>query len=289
MRIIVTSDLHYDVLRSRKPTETLAREVCRLGGDVLMVLGDSASADLAILEQVLGLFEPFGGLRLAVAGNHELWTLNGQDSLRRYEVDLAEACRRAGFHYLDGQPAQLDGTAFVGNIGWYDFSFRPSALGVPLRFYEHKVAPGAAAYYPEYHHLIEGQDDIPPSAWNLTCRWMDGERVKLPFDDVEFTHRAVARLRDHLRQVHDRAERVIVGMHHLPFAELVPRTLVPNLEFAAGFLGSELFGEALLDFAKVSHVFCGHSHKAKTCRKGSMICTAVGSTYREKRYEALQL
>lgn len=289
MRVIVTSDLHYDVARSRTPTESIAGEICRLGGDVLMLLGDSASADLAILEQVLGLFESFRGLRLIVAGNHELWTANGQDSVHRYETEIGETCRRCGFHYLDAAPAKLDGVAFVGNIGWYDFSFRSAVLNIPLRFYQNKIGPGAAAYYPKHHHLIENKEDIPQTAWDVTCRWMDGERVKLPCDDVEFTRLAAARLRRHLQQAQESAGRIIVGMHHLPFAELVPPTIIPNLAFAAGFLGSELFGEVLLGFPAVSHVFCGHSHRAKACRKEHMTCVAVGSTYREKRYEALDI
>ncbi len=289
MRIIVTSDLHYDVARSRDPAQALAREICRLGGDVLLILGDSASANLAILDEALGLFESFKGLRLAVAGNHELWTNDGQDSLHRYQTDLAEACRRRGFHYLDDSPARLDGIAFVGNVGWYDFTFRPSAMGVPLRFYQHKVAPGAAAYYVRYSHLVERKDDVPEAAWEITCRWMDGERVNLPCSDLQFTHLALDKLRRHLTEVHDDAEQVVVGLHHLPFAELVPRALIPSLEFAAAFLGSELLGETLLDFPKITHAFCGHSHRAQTCRKGRLICTAVGSTYREKRYELLEL
>jgi predicted phosphohydrolase len=289
MRIIVTSDLHYDVARSREPTEAVAREICQLGGDALMVLGDSASQSLTILNDVLRLFESFPGARMAVAGNHELWTAGGADSLYRYEMELAEACRRNGFHFLDAEPKRLNGVAFVGNVGWYDFSFRPSVMGIPLRFYQNKIAPGAAVHYPRHRHLVENQDDIPPAAMDITCRWMDGERVRLPVSDVEFTHIAAARLRRHLEEMEESARQIVVGLHHLPFAELVPHTLVPALEFATGFLGSELLGETLLDFPKVSHVFCGHSHRAKTCRKGHLTCTAVGSTYREKHYEVLDL
>lgn len=289
MRLIVTSDLHYDVRRSREPTEALAREVCARGGDVLMIVGDTASVDAGILEQALGLFEPFKGAKLVVAGNHELWTLPGGDSLRRYEVELADLCRGCGFEYLDAGPVVLDETAFVGNVGWYDFSFRPSLLGIPLRFYRHKVAPGAARYFDKYAQLIQRTEDVPSSAWGITCRWMDGERVRLPFDDVSFTHRLVAQLRRHLEEATQAADRVVVGLHHLPFAELVPPTIVPNLAFATGFLGSELFGEALLDYPNIRHVFCGHSHRGGRCRKGKMTCVAVGSTYREKYYEAIDL
>jgi predicted phosphodiesterase len=289
MRIIATSDLHYDIARSKRPAEAIAEDICKRGGDVLMLIGDSASSDTAILDQVFGLFESFKGERLAVAGNHELWTTGGDDSLHRYEDELSEACRRGGFHYLDAAPLRLGEMAFVGNVGWYDFGFRERAMGIPLRFYEHKVSPGAAAHLDKYKHLVDDRDDVPRAALSVTCRWMDGERVRLPFTDAEFTQQAVVRLRSHLDEVEASVEQIVVGIHHLPFVELVPRTIVPSLAFAAGFLGSELLGQALLDYPKVRHVFCGHSHRKKTCRKNGMVCTSIGSTYKEKRYEVLDV
>lgn len=289
MRIIITSDLHYNVARSREPTEKIAKEICARGGDCLLFVGDSASTDLSVMDQVFGLFESFKGVKMAVAGNHELWTVGGADSFARYESEVGTAFRRNGVHYLDEAPMILGETAFVGNVGWYDFSFRPANMRIPLRFYQHKVAPGAAAYFEKHKHLLTDEGDLPPGAMEVTSRWMDGERVRLPTTDVEFTRHLAQKLRRHLGEVHERSRRVIAAVHHLPFAELVPPTIIPNWAFAGGFLGSELLGETLLEFSKVSHVFCGHSHRARTCRKGSLVCKSIGSTYREKQYEVLDV
>lgn len=289
MRIIVTSDLHYNVSRSREPARQLAEEILELGGDALILGGDSAAKDLSVLDEVFGLFEGFAGSRLAIAGNHELWTEGDGDSLHRYQNELAEVCSRHGVHYLDAEPFQKEGVAIVGNVGWYDYSFRPSALSIPLRFYQHKVAPGAAHQMEEHNHLVAGWDDVSAAALEVTTRWMDGKHVKLPMGDVEFTHRLVAKLRQHLEQVSETADRIVACVHHLPFVELVPHSVVPNWEFATGFLGSELLGETLLEFPKVGHVYCGHSHRSLTCRKRHLVCTSVGSTYRAKRYEVLDL
>lgn len=289
MRIIITSDLHYNVARSRGPTEAIAREICTSGGDVLLFVGDSASTDLSVLDQVLGLFESFKGVKLLVAGNHELWTIGGADSLAKYEREVAESCRRNGVHYLDASPIRLGDIGFVGNVGWYDFSFRPAAMRIPLRFYRHKVAPGAAACLEKHRHLLAEDTDVPPAAREVTSRWMDGERVRLPMGDVEFTQALACKLRRHLEEIDAQVDRIIVGLHHLPFAELVPRTIIPNWAFAGGFLGSELFGETLLEFPKISHVFCGHSHREMTCRKGHLFCKSIGSTYRAKQYEVLEI
>lgn len=323
MRIILTSDLHYNVARSKGPTEALAEEIRRMGGDVLVFAGDSAGSELEVLDQVFALFDSFRGVKMAVAGNHELWThpnsefrtrnandmdavlqppgLPGgtiqsdpgtdgpEDSLARYERGMLEACRRHGVHYLDDSPMVLGGVGFVGSVGWYDFSFRPSAMKIPLRFYQHKVGPGAAAYFEKHGHLLADDSDVPEAAREVTSRWMDGERVRLPMSDVEFTQRLAGKLRRHLEQVHDSAETVVAAVHHLPFAALVPPALNPNWAFAAGFLGSELIGETLMEFPKVRHVYCGHSHRARTCRRGTLVCRSIGSTYRAKAYEVLDL
>lgn len=289
MRIIITSDLHYNIARSKGPTQAVAAEICKLGGDALVLVGDSASTDLSVLDEVFGLFEPFPGTRLAVAGNHELWTAGSGDSLHRHEKELAEVCSRNGVHYLDAGPFELGDVALVGSVGWYDYAFRSPLLNIPLRFYQAKVAPGAAAQMDQHRHLLNGNGDLPPGALDITTRWMDGEKVNLPMSDPDFTRMLVAKLRRHLEQVHDSAEKIVACIHHLPLAELVPSSVIPNWVFATAFLGSELIGQTLLDFPKVGHVFCGHSHRSRRCQEAHLTCTSIGSTYREKRYEVLDL
>jgi hypothetical protein len=289
MRIIATSDLHYNIARGRSSTEAMAREICRLGGDLLLFVGDTASTDLNVLRECFALFDGFSGHRLAVAGNHELWTVGGACSLNRYNDEMQAACRASGVHYLDAGPWYADGVAVVGSVGWYDYSFRPADLGVPLRFYQHKIGPGVAAREDDLRHLLEPQDDIGPAAMDITTRWMDGVRVRLPVCDVDFAHETAGRLRSHLEMVHDKARSVVAAVHHLPFAELVPAGNNPRWAFANAFMGSELLGETLLDFSKVTHAFCGHSHQYRSCRKRGLACTSIGSTYTEKRYEVLEL
>jgi predicted phosphodiesterase len=266
MRVIVTADLHYNIARSKAPAEALATEICAVGGDILLFVGDCVSTDLTVLDELLGRFAPFRGTKLLVAGNHELWTCGGDDSLKRYEDELRSACQRNGVHYLDAQPYQADGVAFVGKLG-----------------------PGAARQLESHHHLIEKEDDLPPIARDVTTRWMDGVRVRLPMNDVEFTRYLADKLRRHLEESQSCADRIIVGIHHLPFAELVPRSIIPNWAFANAFMGSDIFGELLLDYPGVSHAFCGHSHQQRRLRRGHVECINIGSTYREKRYEVLDV
>lgn len=288
MRIIVTSDLHYNIARSKRPTRALAEKICRIGGDILIFAGDTTGGPASHFEEAFGLFEGFKGPRLAIAGNHEIWVTGGDDSLHRYENGLQEICSQNGVHYLDAEPFYADGAAIVGNMGWYDFSFRPARLQIPLRYYQAKVAPGAAERLGGYPDL-EPTDDVPHNALEVTTRWMDGERVNLAMSDVAFTHRLAASFRRHLTEASERADRICAIVHHVPFAELVPHSILPNWEFATAFHGSELFGETILDFPKVRRVFCGHIHKEMRCRRGLFEATSIGSTYKEKAYEIFDL
>ena len=160
MRVVVTSDLHYNIARSKKPTRAIADRICNAGGDILIFAGDTAAGRAAEFEEAFALFDAFRGPRLAIAGNHDIWTTGGDDSFHRYENDLHEICRRSGVHYLDAEPYYAGECAIVGSMGWYDFSFRAARLRIPLRFYQSKVAPGAAERLDDHQHLFERQHDV---------------------------------------------------------------------------------------------------------------------------------
>lgn len=289
MRIIVTADLHYDIARSREPARAIARDICAQGADVLLVLGDVAGRDANIVRECLNLFDPFRGRKLFIAGNHDIWTRPGECSLERYEQTLPAICRDAGFHPLDLEPLTMGDVGFVGSMGWYDFGYRPAWLKIPLRFYREKIAPGAAARFSRYRHLLAERHDVPESAMNIGARWMDGEHVRLPMSDLDFCHRLLERFTAGLAATARRCERIVAAFHHVPFAAFVPPARNPSWAFAGAYLGSDLFGEAALAEPKVHHVFCGHSHLPGRLRAGQLECVNVGCTYVQKRYELLEL
>ncbi len=290
VRILASADLHYNIARSREPAEELARRACRLGGDALLLLGDSAGAHYEPLRQCLGLFEGFAGRKLLVPGNHCLWCLTGENSLDRYERTLPALAAECGFEMLDQAPQLLGEVGIAGSIGWYDYSFREESLGVPLPFYQAKTAPGAAGYYSEHRPLLtEHADALQPAHREIRTRWMDGTHVKLPMSDAAFTERLAGRLAEHLAELSARCERIVVGLHHLPFEALVPRGAPPKWAFATAFLGSRRLGEVILSFPKVTHVLCGHSHRHVEKRLAGVLAIEVGSTYTHKRLEVLEL
>ncbi len=292
MRVLVTADLHYDAPRSRAPTEALAETVRRTGGDVLVLVGDSASAAHEPLIDCLRLFADFPGRKLLVPGNHCLWCLPGEDSLRRYEQVLPELAARAGFQVLHHRPLVLDSLALVGSIGWYDYSYREHGLDIPVEFYQAKVAPGAAERLQEHRRLADRfRGRLAEWHLNLGVRWMDGVHVRMDMTDEEFLEYVLAKLRRQLADLEaDEAVRQVVAfVHHLPSSQLVPRGRPPPFAFAAAFMGSDRIGEVLRGCGKLTHCFCGHSHWRGTCRVGHIEVINVGSTYTEKHLEVLEL
>ncbi|KPK81960.1 MAG: hypothetical protein AMJ81_10190 [Phycisphaerae bacterium SM23_33] len=290
--MLVTADLHYDAQRSRAPAQALAEEVLRTGGDALVLVGDTASAKHEPLREALGLFDGFPGRKLLVPGNHCLWCLPGEDSIRRYEEIVPAIAAEAGFCVLDHEPARMDGVALAGSIGWYDYSYREEGLDIPLEFYRAKVAPGAAEKLPEHRHLVERfQGQLGDWHLNIGARWMDGVHVRMDMADEEFLEYVLKKLRRQLGELQaDAAVRqVLAFVHHLPVRELVPEGRPPDIAFAAAYMGSDKIGHVLLGCPKLTHVFCGHSHWQGTHKVDGVEIINVGSTYLEKRLEVLDL
>jgi len=292
MRLLVTADLHYDTPRSRAPTEALAERVRRTGGDALVLVGDSAGAAHEPLRDCLALFADFPGRRLMVPGNHCLWCLPGEDSIRRYEEVVPAIAAEGGFEVLDHRPANVDGTGLVGSIGWYDYSYREEHLKIPLEFYRAKLAPGAAERSPRHRPLVEKfRGELADWHFNIGVRWNDGVYVRMPMTDEEFLDYLLAKLRRQVDalQADPAVERVAAFVHHLPFRQLVPPDRPPRFAFAAAFMGSDRIGEVLRGCGKLTHVFCGHSHWRGRCRVDGVEVVNVGSTYDRKHLEVVDL
>jgi Icc-related predicted phosphoesterase len=285
MRLLLTADLHYNHPRSKSLSEELIDQMNADGGDVLVVVGDTAVADGDSLEKCLARFT-FTGPKLFVAGNHELWT-HGPDSYAIFTETLPKRVRDLGWHWLETEPFIAGDVAIVGSVGWYDYSFAMPALGIPRRFYAEKVSPGAAERFSQYANLFETTDDIPPIARSITARWNDGKFVKLHRSDETFLQEILDRLMNQLSALSDRRQ-VVACVHHLPFRQLLPPHSA-QWDFAKAFLGSERIGQVLLAFPNIRDVFCGHSHLPMTASIGSVNAVNIGSGYRWKTYKVLEI
>ena len=285
MRLIATADLHYNHPRSRALAEDIIAQMNQAGGDALLVVGDTAAADGDALERCLSLFR-FAGPKLFVAGNHELWT-SGDDSYALHAEQLPRRVRALGWQWLETEPFVAGDVAIVGSVGWYDYSFAQPSLGIPRRFYERKISPGAAERYSEFASLFENATDLSPASREIVARWNDGRNVKLHRSDEAFLSEILARLKAQLDA--QQAAHVIAAIHHLPFRELLPPPHNAQWDFAKAYLGSEKIGELLLRYSNVQYVLCGHSHLALEAKVGPIHAINIGSGYRWKTFRTLDL
>ena len=286
VRLLVTADLHYNHRRSGTLADELIDRTNHAGGDVLLVVGDTAVADGDDLERCLSRFQ-FAGPKLFVAGNHELWT-RADDSIQILRQTLPARIRALGWHWLQDVPFVHDGIAIAGSVGWYDYSFAQSSLGIPRRFYAAKISPGAAERFSEFASLFDVADDIPPVARQIVARWNDGRFVHLRRSDEAFLDELLEELRVQLDAL-AWARRVVVAVHHLPFAELLPPSHSAQWDFAKAYLGSAEIGRLLLRYPNVSDVVCGHSHFAAEARVGHIRAVNIGSGYRSKTFRQIEL
>jgi hypothetical protein len=63
----------------------------------------------------------------------------------------------------------------------------------------------------------------------------------------------------------------------------------PQWDFARAYLGSPRIGESLLSHANVRTVICGHSHFHTEAAIGHLRAINIGSGYRAKRFELIDL
>ena len=284
MRILATADLHYNHGKSRRLADELIDRINKTDFDLLLLIGDTATADGDAIEQCLSRFT-FPGPKLFVAGNHELWT-HGDDSHRLFKEDLPRRIKNLGWHWLEANPFITDHFAIVGSIGWYDYSFAQPQLGIPRRFYEQKVSPGAADQLDRHRHLLEQADDVPPHAREIFARWNDGQFVKLHRTDEQFLDELLHDLRRQLESLKNKP--ILAAIHHLPFADLLPPSHNAQWDFAKAYLGSEKLGQLLLQFPNITTLLCGHSHFPAETQIDHIRAVNIGSGYRSKQSVILE-
>jgi Icc-related predicted phosphoesterase len=285
MRVLATTDLHFNHPTSHRLAEDVIAQMNRAGGDVLLLAGDTGVADGKYLEQCLSQFH-FAGPKLFLCGNHELWTAR-DDSYRLFTDELPARIEAMGWQWLETRPLLAPGVAIVGTMGWYDYSFASPLLNIPKRFYQAKLSPGAAKYFGR-EDLFEGHDDVPPHTLEIMARWNDAKHVKLHRTDEQFVEELLAKLSKQLDEVAGVAK-VVVATHLLPFRELLPPSHSLQWEFTKAYLGSRRLGDVILRHKNVTHTICGHSHLAAEATIQHVKAINIGSTYKWKTFRAIEV
>ncbi len=236
MRIAAVSDIH--VLQDGSDTLLLTEikeRVEEINPDVFVISGD-ISDRLDVLSHSLSILHCANCINLFVAGNHDIWFEEGggPGSLEKYSRLIGEVCKKNGFSHIPDSPVVKGDYAFVGSMGWYDYSFRREDLDIPMQNYMQKEYRGAV--------------------------WYDLFRVDWSFTDTEATDLFNKKLEYDLKTISEDIKHVIYISHHLPFRDL---TIYKNRlpwDFHGAFMGAESTGQIIMSDERVRLSISGHSH-----------------------------
>jgi len=201
-------------------------------------------------------------LQIMVFGNHDYWTAdkNTFKHLKRLEKIIEDS----GVILLDKKPIKLGTVGFVGNCGWYDYSFA-----------EKLILPGT---------VFEKKEFLGRVVWN------DANFVGLNQSDPEYTNELIDKLEKDIKGMESQMETIIAVTHHLAFKEMLTDKPGDKLwAFTNAFMGSKKLGEMLLNHPKVNYHICGHNHHPCRIKKGRLEAINPGSSYSIKRYSILDI
>ncbi|HEV2237436.1 MAG TPA: metallophosphoesterase [Ktedonobacterales bacterium] len=234
-RVVVTSDLHLGITsagRIQAMVERIQAEqpaLTVLAGDI----GEPFEQFVACLE----LFRGLPGEVAVLAGNHDMWSVDGrhhsQDLLERL---LPQATRDAGMLWLEDAVWQREGLVVAGSMAWYDYTAADPDL-----------PPHDEAYW------LQLKQRFHPDARYIDWPWSDPE--------------VAARLGDGLRArvaaaAADPAVWGIAVVTHVPIFERQMLRKPGDLRWGStnAYFGNLTLGQRLRDVVKLRYVLSGHTH-----------------------------
>jgi predicted phosphohydrolase len=243
VRLAFISDLHVDVAQNAEVVRRIARHVRAVDPDVFIIGGDVTSRGLCDIPWVLDLFRDLRATRLFVAGNHDLWAppTPDHDSRRLLYREIPAIAKKAGFHDLATGAVFLDDIAFVGTMGWYDYSFAPAEPSFPREQLRTKRM-GSLVWQDANYAVFRDPEGR---------RMSDESVADMLAEDLE-------------SQVYEAEERgvnkIVAVTHHLPFRAMVPPPRSGRAAFFQTYLGSDRLGAIIHGSGRCGLALAGHIH-----------------------------
>jgi predicted MPP superfamily phosphohydrolase len=239
MRLIVTSDLHYDsrgYLTQPAQIRALAEEIAGLGPDAVILAGDIAHG-LDDFSACVGCFSGLSCPVGVIAGNHDLWRdkerkISSQDL---WTTHLPAVTRQQGAQWIEEDTLCVDGVALVASVAWYDYS----AVDPTVQLSRDTLA------------LLKRR-------LNNDATWIDWSHTDPDFAQTR-RESVVRRLR---RAEDDPTIRASVLVTHVPVLEeqMQRKPHDPTWGASNAYFGHLTLGDEILGFAKLRAVLSGHTH-----------------------------
>ncbi len=253
MKIGILSDIHVDVnyKEDNRVEDAVLKCVEKNNIEILIIAGD-ISSDYRKTLSVLNEFEKQSSARiLFVPGNHDIWNKKHQNmntnfiynELKKYKGNLSR------------KNIVIGDWAFVGDIGWYDYSFGSD---------EYEIA-----------------DFCKGKAFERT--WQDKNYVDWEMTDIEVNDRFYNMLKERLEQVKDK--KIIFVTHMVIHEAFIVHESREIWKYFNAFLGSKKYKNLIKEY-NVKYAIMGHVHYRKRGKVGSIeyICNCLN--YRNEWYDS---
>ncbi|MBX3063393.1 MAG: metallophosphoesterase [Anaerolineae bacterium] len=241
MRIVITSDLHY---QQRHPhTDSVIRQFVEKLADLkpdCLIIGGDIGEGVSNFDQMLVLLRVVDCPRLVLAGNHDLWVYpqdaeHGITSDKLWLDILPRLTREHGAIWLEGENWIRDGVGICGTIGWYDFTARDPSIAMSIEEY----------------------------ASNKKMFVNDGIRLKWDRNDVDFAEEIGEAFSGRLQALdNDSSVREILVVTHVPAFEegIIRKSGNIGWNISNAYFGNLTLGTRILASSKVHRVISGHTH-----------------------------
>lgn len=223
MRAVFLSDLHVDINRSQPVVRDLSAFLREKNADLAVLAGDISEDQEETLRTVEGLEQAAGVQVLYVPGNHDLWGSEPEEAERRY----ARYCEDP--RCLCGRDAVFGDLAFLGDVGWYDYSF------------------GSGRYTRQEFDRMELAGRV----------WQDSLRNAWTRDNPGRSQWMLDRLEARMQA--NAGKRLVMVTHMLPVRDFTVPPERGNWSYFNAFLGSRKLGELYRGYP-VAAAVCGHVH-----------------------------
>ncbi len=273
VRIVVTSDLHYDPtgsLTSPRAIRALVGEIEGEEPDAVVIAGDLAHG-LDLFSRCLACFDDLDVPVAVLAGNHDVWRDDnaGLSSLELWRSRLPETTRKAGAIWLESEVLRVGDVAVVGSMVWYDYSALDPAW------------PMAVEHITVIKRLL-----------NNDAYWINWH-----YTDPEFAAELEAALAERLSWAcQDDSVRAVAVVTHIPILEpqIMRKPHDQRWGISNAYFGNLTTGRVVLAQPKVRVVVSGHTHIGRSGwveRDGisPVECHVVPSDYRQPAYVVIDL
>lgn len=259
---IITADLHFGIT-SEAVILHLKQGMLRHNPGLIILAGDIGEP-ASNFEKCLSLFSDVPCPVGVVAGNHDLYNTDGRyNSEGLWRKILPSIVMKHGFIWMEEETININGTAFIGSMAWYDYSSRA----------------------PQFAHLPE--DFFYENKGKLVS---DGSYIDWERKDKEFSSELLKGLVKRLQDAQeDSSVRRIAVVSHVPlFPEQMVHYRTDN-PYSDAYFGNFTIGKEVSRFSKVTDVISGHTHRKIDKVAGNIKVQVVPSDYGKPGFITLEL